>query len=126
PGMPDDAIALTIACASVAIVPSETVAPPTVTVDAVGVLLAVPIETPAWLKPAYWPSELVRALAIDEIAIVWPAFAPTWNCCAAKVPSSRFRPLNWVWVARGRLWLRGWGIPAGTGGGSVGWLVDWA
>jgi hypothetical protein len=50
-----------------------------VTVEAVAVLLAVPIETPVWLKPAYWPSELVRALAIERDRDRLAAFAPTWK-----------------------------------------------
>ena len=54
---------------------------------------------PVSAAPYDWPSELVRALAIEAMVIVWFAFAPTWNCCDVNVPSSRLMPLNCVCVA---------------------------
>jgi hypothetical protein len=93
-------IAAAIAFASTATEPREMAAPPpTVTVSAVAVLFTVPIDALASEKPWYAPSALVRADAIDETVIVWPALAPTWNACDWKLPSSRLVPLNDVCIA---------------------------
>src|SRR3989344_4519407 len=50
-----------------------------------------PLEATFWLLPY----TLVRRLAVAA-TMVWLAFAPTWNCCVPKVPSSNFWPLNSV------------------------------
>ena len=99
PEMPEPLMAEAMALASLAIEPSDVVTPPTVTDCAAAVSLAVPIDWFVIVKPWNWPRALVRALAIDDTVIVWPALAPTWNCWALKLPSSRLMPLNWVCVA---------------------------
>src|SRR5882757_5620780 len=48
--------------------------------------------------PPYDPNESVVAPA-TLTEMIWLALAPTWNCAAENVPSSRFRPLNCVCVA---------------------------
>src|SRR5215831_14652317 len=54
------------------------------------------------------PSAVARVLGMPEIVIVWPALAPTWNCWAVKVPSSRLRPLNCVCVATRSISVASW------------------